>query len=84
MSRPREAGERPRGGSSSWQSLARGSGSIEADWLNGEVVLLGRMHGVPTPVNEALQRLANEMAANGAAPGSLERETIDVLLAAEE
>lgn len=61
----------PRSGSSSWQSLARGSGSIEADFLNGEIVLLGRLHGVPTPVNAALQRLANRMAAGGEAPGSL-------------
>jgi 2-dehydropantoate 2-reductase len=53
---------RPRGGGSSWQSLARGTGSIEADHLNGEIVLLGRLHGVATPVNEVLQRLANEAA----------------------
>ena len=31
-----------RGGGSSWQSLARGTGSIETDYLNGEIVLLGR------------------------------------------
>ena len=28
--------------------------SIEADYLNGEIVLLGRLHGVPTPVNAGL------------------------------
>jgi len=59
-----------RAGSSSWQSLARGAGSIEADLLNGEIVLLGRLHGVPTPVNAALQRLANEAAHRRAAPGT--------------
>jgi 2-dehydropantoate 2-reductase len=59
------------GGGSSWQSLSRGAGSIEADFLNGEIVLLGREHGVPTPVNEALQRLANQAAANRLPPGSL-------------
>jgi 2-dehydropantoate 2-reductase len=58
-------------GSSSWQSLARAAGSIEADYLNGEVVLLGRLHGVPTPVNAALQALAGEMARRRQAPGSL-------------
>jgi 2-dehydropantoate 2-reductase len=66
----RIAGER-RGGGSSWQSLARGTGSIEVDQLNGEVVLLGRLHGVPTPVNELLQRVAHELVQAGAAPGSL-------------
>jgi 2-dehydropantoate 2-reductase len=59
-----------RGGSSSWQSLARGTGAIEADYLNGEIVLLGRLHGVPTPVNATLQRLANQAAREGAAPAS--------------
>ncbi|HEY3980939.1 MAG TPA: 2-dehydropantoate 2-reductase N-terminal domain-containing protein [Streptosporangiaceae bacterium] len=60
-----------RGGGSSWQSLTRGTGSIEADYLNGEIVLLGREHGVPTPANELLQRLANQFAAERRAPGSI-------------
>jgi 2-dehydropantoate 2-reductase len=60
-----------RGGGSSWQSLTRGTGSIEADYLNGEIVLLGREHGVPTPVNELLQRLANQFARERRAPGSV-------------
>ena len=66
----------PRGGSSSWQSLTRGTGSIEADYLNGEIVLLGREHGVPTPLNETLQRLANQAAADRLPPGSLSPEEI--------
>lgn len=45
----------PRSGGSTWQSLARGAGSAETDHLNGEIVLLGRLHGVPTPVNAAVQ-----------------------------
>ena len=49
-----------RGGGSSWQSLARGTGTIETDYLNGEIVMLGRMHGVPTPANALMQRVANE------------------------
>ncbi|MGF1429390.1 ketopantoate reductase family protein [Kitasatospora sp. LaBMicrA B282] len=58
-------------GGSSWQSLARGAGSIEADHLNGEIVLLGRLHGVPTPVNAALQSLANVVAREQRGPGTL-------------
>ena len=54
-----------RPGASSWQSLARGTGSIEADYLNGEIVLLGRLHGVPTPVNLLLQQLAAAAAREG-------------------
>jgi 2-dehydropantoate 2-reductase len=58
-----------RSGGSSWQSLTRGTGTIEADFLNGEIVLLGREHGVPTVVNETLQRLANQAAAQRRTPG---------------
>ncbi len=59
-----------RGGGSSWQSLKRGLGSIEADYLNGEIALLGRLHGVETPVNRVLQQVANEVARAGGEPGS--------------
>lgn len=61
----------PRGGGSSWQSLNRGTGTIEADYLNGEIVLLGRLHGVPAPLNDLLQRLANDFARKRRAAGSL-------------
>jgi 2-dehydropantoate 2-reductase len=60
-----------RGGGSSWQSLARGTRSIEADYLNGEIVTLGRLHGVPTPANALMQRIANEQARTGAPPQSV-------------
>ncbi|MGW0198860.1 ketopantoate reductase family protein [Nonomuraea sp. NPDC003201] len=69
-----------RGGGSSWQSLARGSGSIEADYLNGEIVLLGRLHGVPTPVNEVLRREANTFAQEKRPPGSMPLETLQALI----
>ena len=70
----------PRGGSSSWQSLTRGTGSIEADYLNGEIVLLGREHGVPAPVNEMLQRLANQAARDRTAPGSMTPSEVMALI----
>ncbi|MEO8840216.1 MAG: 2-dehydropantoate 2-reductase N-terminal domain-containing protein [Kofleriaceae bacterium] len=60
-----------RSGGSTWQSLARGAGTLETDYLNGEIAMLGRLHGVATPVNEALQRLAAEAARAGLAPGAL-------------
>jgi 2-dehydropantoate 2-reductase len=65
-----------RAGGSSWQSLARATGSIETDYLNGEIVLLGREHGIPTPVNRALQEAANRMSRERAAPGSLSVEAL--------
>ena len=67
----RPVGGRERSRGSSWQSLARRTGDIEADWLNGEIVLLGRLHKIATPVNELLRTTANRMAADGIAPGSI-------------
>ncbi|MFJ4572519.1 ketopantoate reductase family protein [Streptomyces sp. NPDC088846] len=61
----------PHGGGSSWQSLSRGTGTIEADFLNGEIGLLGRLHGVPTPVNDVLRHTANTFAREGREPGSM-------------
>jgi 2-dehydropantoate 2-reductase len=63
-----------RRGGSTWQSLARSAGTVEADYLNGEIVLLGRVHGFPTPVNEAIQRLANRWAAEHRDPGTFPPE----------
>lgn len=65
-----------RKGSSSWQSLARGSGSIETDFLNGEISLLGALHGVPTPYNRMLQQLAAEAVNEGREPGSYSVEQL--------
>jgi 2-dehydropantoate 2-reductase len=69
-----------RGGGSSWQSLQRGTGTIEVDYLNGEIVLLGRRHGIDTPVNATLQRLANDAARRHASPGSMTPEDLVALL----
>jgi 2-dehydropantoate 2-reductase len=76
----RAVGGHHRGGGSSWQSLARRTGTIEADWLNGEIVLLGRLHGVPTPVNAMLQAAANRMARERRDPGSLSIDDLHRLL----
>ena len=80
----REIGGRPRAGSSTWQSLARGTHSVETDYLNGEIVMLGRLHGVPTPVNQLLQNLAWEGARAGRAPGWLPVQELLERLASEE
>lgn len=60
-----------RGGGSTWQSLVRGAGSVEADHLNGEVVLLARLHGTTAPVNEALRRAVVDVARERRPPGAL-------------
>lgn len=69
-----------RGGGSSWQSLVRGTGSIETDYLTGEIVLRGRLHGVATPANALLQRLANQMARERRSPGAWSEEDVLAML----
>ncbi len=68
-------------GSSSWQSVQRRTGDVEADHLNGEVVLLGRLHGVPTPANELTRRTVHDVVRRGAPPRTVSAagllETLD-------
>jgi 2-dehydropantoate 2-reductase len=71
---------RPRGGGSTWQSLVRGSGTTEVDWLNGEIVLLGRAHGVPTPVNAMLQAVTRHAAQRGTPARSLKVADLEALI----
>ena len=65
-----------RWGGSTWQSLVRGSGSLETDFLNGEIALLGALHGVPTPYNRLLQRLGAQDAREGWPPGRFTVEQV--------
>lgn len=67
-------------GGSSWQSLARATGSIETDFLNGEIALLGRLHGVPTPANEMLQALSRSLLRDKKRPASLSPDHVRSLM----
>lgn len=78
---PAFEGQAP-GGGSSVQSLLRGTGTIEADHLNGEIVLLGRLHGVPAPANELVRQLAVVAARDRRAPGSVPADDLLARLAA--
>ena len=73
------AGETRLGGST-WQSVQRGSPELETDWLNGEIVLLGRQHGVPTPGNEVMQSIARLILKEGLPPGALGAEVIEHMI----
>ena len=72
MQRGDVPGETKMGGSTS-QSLMRGAGSVETDYLNGEIAMLGRLHGVATPANDYMQRLALRLARDNCPPGSVTR-----------
>lgn len=73
-----------RAGGSSWQSLENGRPDNEVDYLNGEIVQLGRLHDVPTPANAAMQNLMTRMTQDRISPRSLSMEEINTLIAAEE
>ncbi|MGE3960581.1 MAG: ketopantoate reductase family protein [Dehalococcoidia bacterium] len=64
---------------STWQSLFRGAGSIETDYLNGEILLLGTLHGIPTPLNRAVQDRVTRMLVDGTPPrGVAPAEILDL------
>ena len=69
-----------RGGGSTWQSMSRATGTVETDFLTGEIVMQGRLFGVATPVNELLQTLANQLAAERRAPGALTQDEVLAML----
>lgn len=54
---------------STWQSFARGASS-EVDYLNGEIALLARLHGLAAPVNTALQRVLGRSELAAEPPGT--------------
>ncbi|MFC1908371.1 ketopantoate reductase family protein [Chloroflexota bacterium] len=66
--------------SSTWQSLARGQGTVESEYLNGEVVRLARKLGLRAPINEKLQGITQEMAANHEPPGKYTLAQLSTLL----
>jgi 2-dehydropantoate 2-reductase len=61
---------------STWQSFARGV-STEVDFLNGEIVLIARRHGLAAPLNERLQRVLGVSHSLGEQPQT--RHVSDVL-----
>lgn len=58
-----------RPGGSTWQSVTRGS-DVEIDYLTGEIVLLGRLHGIPTPVNDLILTEVHRVVRDNLSPGS--------------
>ena len=69
-----------RHGGSSLQSMLRGTGDIETDFLNGEIVLLGRLHGVDVRANAVVQEIGNRLARENLKPGSMTVQEIERLI----
>ncbi|MFK3665740.1 ketopantoate reductase family protein [Ochrobactrum teleogrylli] len=73
-----DSGIKP-GQQSTWQSFVRGVPN-EVDYLNGEIVQLGRIHNVETPYNSAVQEAAARLALAGGQPGSITLDDIEVII----
>ncbi len=54
--------------------------SIETDFLNGEIVLLGRLHGVPTPANALVCALSIDAARRRLPAGSISAAELEARL----
>ena len=67
--------------SSTWQSLARGTGNVEAEQINGDLVKLGEFLGIGAPYNECLWRVSTDMALKNEKPGRYSSSDLERMIA---
>jgi 2-dehydropantoate 2-reductase len=63
-------------GGSTWQSLTRGTGNVETDYLNGEIALIAHRTGQEAPINARLALLARQAATAGLKPGGMSADEL--------
>jgi 2-dehydropantoate 2-reductase len=63
-------------GGSTWQSLARGTGNVETDYLNGEIVGIARRHGMDAPINARIASLVRQAVAGRSTAGTMSVEEL--------
>jgi len=80
LSVPTKGNFGPNSKGSGWQSLARQSGSIEADYLNGEAVRLAEKLHRMAPVNERVIEICEEMARKQELPGKYSPDQLAALV----
>ncbi|MFZ4795300.1 MAG: ketopantoate reductase family protein, partial [Blastocatellia bacterium] len=61
---------------STWVDLKERRGRTEAGFLNGEIVRLGEMYSIPTPLNSTLLELVERLAGEGRPPGLLDPDQL--------
>ena len=71
---------KPITGGSTSQSLARQQGSVETEFLNGEIVRLAKKLGKNAPVNAKLIEISQTMAVNHEKPGKYTPQQLAALL----
>jgi 2-dehydropantoate 2-reductase len=52
-------------GGSTWQSVQRGATELETPYLNGEIALIARRHGLDAPLNANVAEVARRRAMEG-------------------
>lgn len=52
-------------GGSTWQSVQRGATDLETPYLNGEIALIARRHGIHAPLNANVAEVARRRALDG-------------------
>jgi 2-dehydropantoate 2-reductase len=55
----------------------KGATTLETDYFNGEILMLGRLHGVETPTNEFLQHYAARLLRGEIEAGSVTADQLD-------
>ena len=63
-------------GGSTWQSLQRGTGNVETDYLNGEIARVAHATGTEAPLNARLASLVRQAAARGQRPGEVTADAL--------
>jgi len=61
---------------STWQDLYLKRDRLEAEYLHGPIIALGREHGVPTPLNQAVLEIAQRCHESGAGPESMRFDAV--------
>ncbi len=67
-------------GGSTWQSLQRGTGNVETDYLNGEIARIAHGLGREAPLNARLASLVRRAAARGQRPGAVTADEVAAAL----
>lgn len=67
---------RERVGTSGWQGLKRGGDTAEVSYHNGEIAMLGRLYGIPTPANMLVQQAVSELANSREPSGSMSEQDL--------
>ena len=65
---------------STWQDLYLKRGRTEVEYLNGEIVRMGKANGIKTPYNSLMVKIVSRMAEEGIEPGAYTVEQLNEMI----